>query len=318
MTGGREIAGTELGLSGSSTPFPMPPVLPPPVRPGDRVGIAALSGAIDPVRLANGVDELSRLGFIPVPARNLGSRTGLFAGGEAERVAAFHELADDPEIGAIVFARGGHGLLPVLPLLDWARLAAVPRAYVGYSDLTPFLLNVVERLGWVAFHGPMVAADMARGLSGEEESSLLSALAGDVQREMGLTVLGRGDGEARGLLLGGCLSLLASVAGTPFATPLGDALLFLEDIDEPLYRIDRMLTQLDLSGSLTGIRAMILGASIASPSDADALAQIRDRGGERTVVCGLPAGHTTPNLTLPLGCPARIDTESSLLVIEHP
>ena len=318
MTGGREIAGTELGLSGSSTPFPMPPVLPPPVRPGDRVGIAALSGAIDPVRLANGIDELSRLGFIPVPARNLGSRTGLFAGGEAERVAAFHELADDPEIGAIVFARGGHGLLPVLPLLDWARLAAVPRAYVGYSDLTPFLLNVVERLGCVAFHGPMVAADMARGLSGEEESSLLSALAGDVQRELGLTVADRGDGEARGLLLGGCLSLLASVAGTPFATPLGDALLFLEDIDEPLYRIDRMLTQLDLSGSLTGIRAMILGASIASPSDADALAQIRDRAGDRTLVCGLPAGHTTPNLTLPLGCPARIDTESSHLVIEHP
>ena len=146
----------------------------------------------------------------------------------------------------------------------------------------------------------------------------LSALAGDVQRELGLTVVDRGDGEARGLLLGGCLSLLASVAGTPFATPLGDALLFLEDIDEPLYRIDRMLTQLDLSGSLTGIRAMILGASIASPSDADALAQIRDRAGDRTVVCGVPAGHTTPNLTLPLGCPARIDTESSHLVIEHP
>ncbi len=296
----------------------MPPVLPPSVRPGDRVGIAALSGPVDPVRLTNGIAELARLGFEPVPARNLDRRAGLFAGDDALRAAAFHELADDPSLSAIFFARGGHGLMRVLPLLDWDRLAATPRAYVGYSDLTPFLLNVVERLGWVAFHGPMVAAEMARGLADEESASLLTALAGDPRQELALGRVIAGSDPAEGPLLGGCLSLLAGVAGTPFATPFGDAVLFVEDVGEPLYRVDRMLTQLDLSGSLAAVRAMVFGTSTFSPLDEATADLIRDRAGDRTVAFGLSAGHTAPNFTLPLGCSARIDADSSLLVIDHP
>ncbi len=296
----------------------MLPVLPPAVRPGDRVGVAALSGPVDPIRLATGIAELSRLGFVPVPARNLAARCGLFAGDDGERAAAFHELADDPSLTAIFFARGGHGMLRVLPLLDWERLGATPRAYIGYSDLTPFLLNVVERLGWVAFHGPMVAAEMARGLTEEEGRSLLAALAGEPRQELALERVLAGPGPAAGRFLGGCLSLLAAVAGTPFATPFDDAVLFVEDIDEPLYRVDRMLTQLYLSGSLKSIRAMVLGASILSVLDEAAAARIRERTGEIPLACGLFAGHTTPNLTLPLGSFARIDADSSLLVIDSP
>ncbi len=294
----------------------MTPVLPPPVRTGDRVGVAALSGPVDPARLAAGIGELESLGFVPVLARNLGARRGLFAGDDAERAAAFHELADDPALAAIFFARGGHGLLRVLPLLDWRRLAAVPRAYVGYSDLTPFLLNVVERLGLVAFHGPMVAAELARGLFDEERASLLSALAGEPQRELALSLVSAGQEPPRGTLLGGCLSLISGVAGTAFATPQTDAILFLEDVGEPLYRVDRMLTQLYLSGSLTSIRAMVLGASMFSVLDEEVLPLIRELAGPATIAFGLCAGHTNPNLTLPLGWPARIDVESSLLVVE--
>lgn len=321
MTGGRETAGTELGLSGSSTLSSMPPVtpaLPPAVRPGDRVGVAALSGPVNPVRLAAGLAELGRLGFVPVPARNLDANAGLFAGEDRERAEALHELADDPSLTAIFFARGGHGALRVMPLLDWERLAATPRAYVGYSDLTPFLLNVVERLGWVAFHGPMVAAEMARGLGEEESRSLLAALAGDLRQELPLARLSGAAREAEGPLLGGCLSLLAAVAGTPFATPLADAVLFLEDVHEPLYRVDRMLTQLYLSGSLNSIRAMVLGASTLPLLDESAAARLRERTGETPLAFGLAAGHTTPNLTLPLGALARIDADSSLLVIDPP
>ncbi|MEO8195175.1 MAG: LD-carboxypeptidase [Thermoanaerobaculia bacterium] len=296
----------------------MIPVLPPAVRPGDRVGVAALSGPVDPERLARGMEELARLGFLPVPARNLAATSGLFAGDDRERAAAFHELADDPGISAIFFARGGHGLLRVLPLLDWDRLAARPRAYVGYSDLTPFLLNVVERLGRVAFHGPMVAAEMARGLSAEESRSLLDALAGEVRQELALTQVIAGFEPAEGRLLGGCLSLLASTIGTPFATPLANSVLLLEDVHEPLYRVDRMLTQLYLSGSLNSIRAMVLGTSIFPVLDEAAAARIRERTGETTLGLGLATGHTTPNFTLPLGCFARIDANRSLLVIDHP
>lgn len=251
-------------------------VLPPPVRPGDRVGVAALSGPVDPDRLERGLAALAGLGFEPVPAANLGEREGLFAGGDRRRLDAFHELAADPSLKAIVFARGGHGVTRLLPAIDWDLLAAHPRAYVGYSDLTPFLLAVPARLGLVAFHGPMVAADLARGLSGEESASLLAALAGDYPRAYPLAgVRGGAPGDADGAtegaepagpLLGGCLSLLTALIGTPYQPDLAGSVLFWEDVAEPLYRLDRMLTHLRLSDSLTGIRAMVVGH--AEPADA--------------------------------------------------
>ncbi len=168
----------------------IPPAhLPPPAGPGDRVGVAALSGPVDPGRLAEGVEALKRLGFEPVLADNLLQRHGLFAGSDAERLAGFHRLAADPDLPVILFARGGHGVLRILPDLDWDLLARRPRAYMGFSDLTPFLLAVVHRLGLVAFHGPMVAADLARGLSAEDEASFLAALAGRPLAALPVTVL---------------------------------------------------------------------------------------------------------------------------------
>ncbi len=148
------------------------------------MGVAALSGPVDPARLEAGLEALRRLGFEPVLAANVLSRHGLFAGGDEERLAAFHRLAADPSLSAIFFARGGHGLLRLLPAIDWDLLRRHPRAYVGYSDLTPFLLEVVRRLGLVTFHGSMVAADLARGLRPEEEESLLGALAGRYPAEV--------------------------------------------------------------------------------------------------------------------------------------
>ncbi|HEX6864125.1 MAG TPA: LD-carboxypeptidase, partial [Thermoanaerobaculia bacterium] len=131
--------------------------LPPPAGPGDRVGVAALSGPVDPAKLEAGISALRGLGFEPVLADNLLSRQGFLAGTDAERLAAFHRLVADPSLTAIFFSRGGYGLMRLLPALDWDLLARHPRAYVGYSDLTPFLLGLVERLGLVSFHGPLVA-----------------------------------------------------------------------------------------------------------------------------------------------------------------
>ena len=125
--------------------------LPPAVRPGDRVGVAALSGAVDPERLEAGLEALRQLGFEPLVAANLKSGTGLFAGDDDRRLEGFHDLLAEPRLRAVIFARGGHGVLRLLPRIDWALLARRPLAYVGYSDLTPFLLEVVRRLGVVAF-----------------------------------------------------------------------------------------------------------------------------------------------------------------------
>jgi muramoyltetrapeptide carboxypeptidase len=298
-------------------------VLPPPVRVGDRVGVAALSGFTDGGRLERGLTALRELGFETVTASNLARRDGLFAGSDDERLDAFHALAADPTVKAILFARGGHGLLRVLPRIDWALLAHHPRAYVGYSDLTPFLLEVVRRLGLVAFHGPMVAADLARGLSQAEQGWLVGALAGEFPVELPVRVAeeDRDRPPVAGPLMGGCLSLLTSVLGTPFEPDLTGALLFLEDVGEPLYRLDRMLTHLRLSGSLTDVHAMIfgqLGCLDAPEHDpAGCLRPLRRTLADFPwpVVWDLPAGHAAPNATLPVGLPSCLDLAAGRLVL---
>ncbi|HEY0781404.1 MAG TPA: LD-carboxypeptidase [Thermoanaerobaculia bacterium] len=301
-------------------------ILPPAVGPGDRVGVAALSGPVDPERLARGLAALRRLGFEPVVADNVASRQGLFAGSDAERLIAFHRLAARTDIAAIFFARGGHGLLRVLPGIDWELLNRRPRAYVGYSDLTPFLLGVVARLGLVAFHGPMVAADLAREPSPAEEASLLSALAGRYPARLPFASFVR-SGKARGPLLGGCLSLLTATLGTPYFPDLTGAILFLEDVGEPPYRIDRMLTHLRLSGNLDRVQGMIVGQLVgpAAGEEAEAggagaalwpaLVGESLAGSSWPIAWGLPSGHGSPNHTLPLGLLARFGAETNDLLL---
>ena len=300
-----------------------PAKLPPPAGPGDRVGVASLSGPVDPERLARGLEALRRLGFEPVLADNLLSRHGLFAGSDAERLDAFHRLAADPALSAIFFSRGGHGLLRVLPGIDWDLLRRHPRAYVGYSDLTPLLLEIVRRLGLVAFHGPLVAADLARGLSREEEDSLLGALGGCYPAEQPFTRWLRPPrgGEARGTLLGGCLSLLAATLGTPFAPDLEGGIVFWEDVNEPPYRLDRMLTHLGLSGNLGNIAGMIVGHlgegqdPDGEPVDWPALIAEGLARFSWPLAWGLESGHAAPNRTLPVGLPARLDAEAHRIVL---
>ncbi len=285
------------------------------------MGIAALSGRIDPDRLAAGVAALEELGFRTVlgsnlrPGAHLGGRP-LFAGADAERLDAFHELADDDSIAAIVFARGGYGVPRVLGQMDWDLLAARPRPYVGYSDLTPLLLALVARTGTVAFHGPM-AVDFARGLSAGERNSFLDALAGRRPPPWALeAVSGVSAGRPapiEGPLLGGCLTMLAATVGTGLLPSFRDSILMLEDIDEPEYRIDRLLTQLRASGQAAGVRAVVAGHF----TNCDARASLTDFADAlgAPLFAGLPAGHEAPNHTLPLGARARLDPGTATLQV---
>ena len=284
---------------------------PPPVHPGDRVGVAALSGPVAPEALESGVEALRELGFEPVLASNLSARHGLFAGSDDERLAGFHDLLADESIKGIIFARGGHGVLRLLPRLDWDQIVRQPRAYVGYSDLTPLLNLLVSRAGQVALHGPMVAVDLARGLEQAERESLLSALAGERPAPMKLAGSGK---PCEGRLIGGCLSLLNAVVGTSFEVRAAGTILFWEDVDEPLYRLDRMLTQLRLSGSLHRVNGMVMGRIGLRQDDGDDVA-LADLLGEWeselscTVGYGVDCGHGQPNLTLPLGLHSRLDPD---------
>ena len=315
--------GDRIRLTQLSGALAGPIALPPPARPGDRVGVAALSGPVDGERLDAGLEALRRLGFEPVPAANLRGGPGLFAGDDERRLAAFHELLAEPGLRAVIFARGGHGLLRLLPRIDWDLLARRPLAYVGYSDVTPLLLEVVRRLGVAAFHGPMVAVDLARGLSVAEADSLLGALAGELPATVPVRCASD-VASSRGRLVGGCLSLLAATLGTEFAPPIAGSLLFWEDVDEPLYRLDRMLTQLRLSGSLTGLKGMVVGElrpADDSPDLHPTLPEIleelaREHGG--AVAFGCPAGHCQPNMTLPLGLHARLEGAAGELIVGEP
>jgi muramoyltetrapeptide carboxypeptidase len=296
--------------------------LPPPVVPGDRIGVAALGGPVRPERLEAGIAALRALGFEPVLASNLGSRHDLFAGGDAERLGALYELADDASLRAIFFARGGHGALRLLPSFDWDRIGRNPRAWVGYSDLTPFLLGIVQRVGLVAFHGPMVAADLARGLTPDERDSLLATLAGEFPAVFAASdALLAADAPERceGVLLGGCLSLLCATLGTPWAPDLSGAILLLEDVAEPTYRLDRMLTHLYLSGSLTGVRGVVLGDFRGTEEAKDEPSTLPGRvaavAAGVPVLAGLECGHVAPNRTLPLGLVASIDAGNRTLTV---
>ena len=278
------------------------------------MGVAALSGPVRPERLEAGIEGLRRLGFEPVLADNLLSRSrlDLFAGDDADRLAAFHRLAADPDLPAILFARGGHGLLRILSGIDWELLRRHPRAYVGYSDLTPFLLEVVRRLGLVTFHGPLVAGELAREMAPDEESSFLDALAGRYPLSLPFrSWLRPPAGPVEGPLLGGCLSLLAATLGTRWFPDLEGAVLFWEDVNEPPYRIDRLLTHLRLSDNLGKIAGMIVGhldgGAGATEADWPALVSDSLSGLDVPVAWGLESGHLQPNWTLPLGLPARLE-----------
>jgi len=282
--------------------------------PGDRVGVAAPAGPVDPRRLERGTAELRSLGFDVVVPEGALDRTGFTAGDARRRLDELHGLFGDESVGAIVCARGGAGAGWLLGRLDAALLRAHPKPFVGYSDIT-FLHLYLARLGIGTLHGPMATSQLAEG--GYDKASFLHGLTGagapysaepdDLEPLRG--------GEAEGVLRGGCLSILAAAAGTPWAldTRGEDTILFLEDVDERPYRIDRMLLQLRASGALGGVRGIVFGdmPGCAPRMNEDyALEDVLRRaldGLDGPVALGLSSGHTaSPAVTLPLGARARL------------
>ena len=247
---------------------------------------------------------------------------GGFAGGAGIRAAALMEMWQRDDVDAVICSRGGYGSNYLLPLLDFDALRMTPKAFVGYSDNTCLLL-ALERAGLVAFHGPMVASDFACGRA--DERSFRAVLGGqpldlafDRPSPPKTGALGTPSqvqtlaaGEARGTITGGCLSVVVTSLGTPWEIETEGKILFLEDVNERPYRIDRMLRHLKLAGKLDGVRAIVFGemrgCAPDSPQD-EPLAQMLLRvldGLQVPIVLGFPSGHVEQgNVTLPFGVPA--------------
>jgi muramoyltetrapeptide carboxypeptidase len=284
------------------------------LRAGDLVGLAAPAGPVDERQLRRGAAELEMLGFAVSVPEGLFERRGFTAGSVERRLAELRRLFTDDTIAAVWCSRGGAGAGRLLWRLDEEVIRAHPKPVVGYSDIT-YLHLLLGRLGIASFHGPMVARELAEG--NYDRGSLWSALTGDgplyAAGDDDLVPLRSGRGE--GVLRGGCLSILAAAAGTPWAldTTAEDTILFLEDVDERPYRIDRMLLQLRESGALAGVRGIVFGDMKGCAPRIDEPYRLEDvllealEGIEVPVALGLSSGHTSsPAVTLPLGARARL------------
>jgi muramoyltetrapeptide carboxypeptidase len=283
------------------------------LAPGDVVGVCAPAGPVNPDRLDRGLAALREMGYEVRESPGARARVRFTAGPASDRLSDLHALFADDAVAGIVCARGGAGAISLLHRLDLDLLRAHPKVFVVYSDLTLVHL-ALGRLGHVSVHGPMAARELAEDAF--DRASFEFAVAGKGQPYSSepddLMVLREGEGQ--GVLRGGCLALLAAAAGTPWALrPEEDTILFLEDVDEPPYRIDRMLWQLRLSGAFERVRGVVFGdmRGCAPPFDADFGLEdvIREAllGLDVPIALGLSSGHTNnPLVSLPFGVPARL------------
>jgi muramoyltetrapeptide carboxypeptidase len=282
---------------------------------GDRLAIVAPASAFNRDEFDRGLEEIERLGFEPVYDDTVFARQRYLAGSADVRAAAIRQAWQDPSIAGLVAVRGGYGSMQVLPLLDRedARRAAKP--FLGYSDLTSMLTFLTTGCDVVAFHGPMLAGRFARGAAGYDRDSFLAALCrpepmGELAPPALETIR---PGEAGGMLLGGTMTQLLASFGTPFAfAPPPSFVLFLEEVGERPYRLDRMVTQFRQSGILARASAVVIGElpKCDEPSsDVSARSVMADLFADfpGPVIIGFPSGHTSgPAMTLPLGVQARV------------
>lgn len=295
------------------------------LQPGDRIALVAPASSFKRDEFDAGVVELRTLGYEAVYDERVFARDRFVAGEAALRVASVHDAWRDPSIAGIIAVRGGYGSAQMLPLLDVELMRTARKILVGYSDVTALLWFHLQH-GVVCFHGPMVDRRLAAGEAGYDRLSFLRAVStpepvGELCPP-GLDVLR--PGEAHGTLVGGTLTQLTASLGTPWAfNPPDGCVLFIEEVGERPYRINRMLTQLSQAGIFGRAGALVFGEfpSCDEPGGDHAIRDVlhdfvRMFGGP--VLFGFPSGHTTgPTWTLPLGVRARVVTSRAALVIEE-
>lgn len=299
------------------------------LRPGDRIALVAPASPFSRQSFDAGVAELRRLGYEPVYHESVFARRRYTAGEPSVRAAAFREAWADSSIAAVIAVRGGYGSVQLLPLLDIDEIRRTPKAFIGYSDTTSLLTWLTGRCGIVSFHGPMIDGRFEKGTAGYDADTFSRVLTrpepvGCVTHPQMVTLH---DGDAAGVLVGGTLTQLVASLATPYAfDPPSGHVLFIEEVAERPYRIDRMMTQLALAGILARASAVVFGEmprcdepTEAGPAIKDVLTDLVE-GFRGPVLFGLPSGHTSgATLTLPFGVRTRVVTRPQpALVIEEP
>lgn len=319
-----------------AAPAPARPVLKPPrLREGALVGLIAPCGVTNDAGIERAFRSLESLGFRVKPGKNLRAAYGGYAGTVAERLEDLHAAFGDPEVKAVWVARGGSGAIGLLDGIDYALVRRNPKIFMGFSDATALHLALYAKAGLVSFHGPTGGSNYSAYTTGQMQAVLMDAkprhrFEGAVENELkasdqpAFAPRTFREGVAEGRLVGGNLSLVSALVGTPYLPPLRNQLLFLEEISEAPYRVDRMLTQLALGAGLRSVAGAMLGVfQKCVPTDSDpslTLMQVLENqfAAQRFPSgYGYSVGHIPQQFTVPVGIRARLDTrDRSLTLLE--
>jgi muramoyltetrapeptide carboxypeptidase len=285
------------------------------LKRGDKIGILAPASSFSKKAFENGCNRLRQMGYEPVYSPGIFERDLYFAGSMARRRQELEDLLRQPDIVALVCVRGGYGSNYLLESFHFELFARYPKILLGCSDITSLLTTITDRTGLVTFHGPMLAKDIADGTF--DEVSWKKCFDGGNIWSIGSSELQiLQPGQAKGRLYGGCLSMLVASLGTPYQIQADDTILFIEDVGEKPFRIDRMLMQLHLGGMLNRVRGFVFGEMLdclPPQGESYTLQQVISRvlsPYKVPIVFGLKSGHVTGgNITLPLGVQAELIAE---------
>ena len=288
------------------------------LQPNALIGVIAPAGPAQPEHLAQVAPLFSRFGFRTLLYPGCAQNIGYLAGPDAQRLADLHAAFENPEVQVIFCLRGGYGSARLLDGINTVLVQRHAKLLIGYSDITA-LHALLNRAGIMSLHAPMPASDLVRDGHEADAEALFTLLrkgllAGSTMQPArdpaGLCI----EGFAEGRLVGGNLSLVASLLGTPWACPAQDSILFLEDINEEPYRVDRLLNQLRQAGVLDAARGFLLG-SFSEEASPKAVLEDYLRPLNKPVLGGWPAGHGMPNRPLPLGAKVRLDSARGTLTM---
>lgn len=293
------------------------------LRPGNRIGVVAPAGCVEPDALLRGAQVIRDQGFeVELSSRILESK-GYLAGDERNRADDLIDFFQRSDIDAIFCARGGFGSAQLLPFLIQSNFRPSPKIFAGYSDITILLNWLRNQFGLVTFHAPMVAMELAHGLNGRTQEAFWGLLTGaQSEWQVRLAEVIR-PGKAEGEMMGGCLSVLVTTLGTPYEIQTDGKLLFLEDVGEQPYRIERMLTHLKMAGKLDHLAGLVFGDFTNCEAEGPrGVLRIIDEifaQAPYPVLTGMPAGHGSENITLPFGVRMILDGNSrALSLVESP
>lgn len=296
----------------------LPTVHPPSLKIGDTIAVVAPAGSVDQREaLDRGIAALERMGFRVKFNERIFESSRYLAGDDSSRAEELMCAFEDSSVQAIIALRGGYGCSRLIPLLSEKRLRHHPKIFMGFSDLTTLHLFFRRRLGWITFHGPVAISSALGNIAADQEKHLLSLWTDPEYRPTlhfpQLETWKPGDAE--GILVGGCLSIIATSIGTPYEIKTEGKILLLEDHEEPPYRLDRMLTHLHQANKLQTLAGLLVGEfRNCEPTEGgytakDTLQEILTKLNV-PIIANFPAGHGEDNWAVPLGTKAKIDADA--------